>query len=363
MAIYTKEVQTICEQYSGITGDGNYGNVAEIISGALSKVFDFEYPIFDENYKSVLETKILKHYYTREIADINVGKWKLWLNTRLNEIMPYYNQLYKSELINIQPLVTSNYNKTHQDSGGDVRTVEEQNGGTINTTSEGTNGGTVNTTVDGSLSRENEKNTAKGGSDTVQFDISRGDTFQTDDKQLVKSNTTNTGVNNDKRSENLKDLYSDTPQGGVKGLESNDYLTNARINTNSINNENNSKNTENSEVNTQVSNKQVRTGQENNNQVNTYGETNNENESVKGTENRQTDVTESRNSTGKVDVTENRKSNVKDSVTTTRQYVESVVGNVSGRSESKLLQEFRETFLNIDMMIIDNLSDLFMRIY
>ena len=39
-------------------------------------------------------------------------------------------------------------------------------------------------------------------------------------------------------------------------------------------------------------------------------------------------------------------------------YLESVLG-WNGKSPSKLLQEFRETFLNIDMMIIEELSDLF----
>ena len=43
----------------------------------------------------------------------------------------------------------------------------------------------------------------------------------------------------------------------------------------------------------------------------------------------------------------------------TDQYVNIVRGKNGGASYSKLLQEFRSTFLNIDTMIIENLNDLF----
>ncbi|MFQ9808244.1 MAG: hypothetical protein ACLRYB_00095 [Segatella copri] len=44
-------------------------------------------------------------------------------------------------------------------------------------------------------------------------------------------------------------------------------------------------------------------------------------------------------------------------------YIEHVTGKTSGVSYSKLLNEFRETFLNIDMLIINDLSDLFMNLW
>ena len=61
------------------------------------KLFDFDYPIFDESYRSVLEKKIIDRYYFREIGLETPGQFKHYLKMRLNEIMPYYNQLYKSE--------------------------------------------------------------------------------------------------------------------------------------------------------------------------------------------------------------------------------------------------------------------------
>lgn len=98
MSKYTTEVRYICEMKSGIDEkDLDKYSVDEIVSRARRKIFDFDYPIYDWRYKSTLETKILKHYYTREIAAETYGLWQLWLNTKLNEIMPKYNKLYEKE--------------------------------------------------------------------------------------------------------------------------------------------------------------------------------------------------------------------------------------------------------------------------
>ena len=103
MSKYTTEVRFICEQLSGLSESKGYNDVAEIIANARPEIFDFDYPIFDDEYKEVLETKILKHYYTREIGMETYGLWKLKLDMKMNEIMPYYNQLYESQLLKFNP--------------------------------------------------------------------------------------------------------------------------------------------------------------------------------------------------------------------------------------------------------------------
>lgn len=130
MSNYTTEVRFICETYSGLSQSVDGTKVAEVIEKARKKIFDFDFPIFDENYRATLETKILKHYYTREIGLETVGLWKLKLDTKLNEIMPYYNKLYKSELIEFNPLYSVNVEKK---SGG-KGTVDTDGTTTINTT-------------------------------------------------------------------------------------------------------------------------------------------------------------------------------------------------------------------------------------
>ena len=79
MSKYTTEVRFICEKYAGLEESVGYNKVADIIANSRSKVFDFDYPIFDETYRSILETKILKHFYLREICAETVGVWKHFL--------------------------------------------------------------------------------------------------------------------------------------------------------------------------------------------------------------------------------------------------------------------------------------------
>lgn len=181
MSKYTTEVRYICEVAYGLNGtEENVPSVDTIIDGARESIFDFEYPIFDEAYRPVLEKKILKHFYTREIGEETVGLWKLRLNTKLNEIMPYYNKLYLSELIEFNPLYTDDLYKEG------TKNNEENSQGEFNTNVDGSNTRTDNTT---------------------------------------SATTTDKWV-----------LYSDTPQGGIAGISGaeddpslgdNGYLTNA----------------------------------------------------------------------------------------------------------------------------------------
>jgi hypothetical protein len=67
------------------------------------------YPIFSEAHRDVLNTKIIQHYWYYEIGQETWEMFKFHLNRKLNEIMPYYNQLYLSELIAYDPLSTMNY--------------------------------------------------------------------------------------------------------------------------------------------------------------------------------------------------------------------------------------------------------------
>lgn len=48
-----------------------------------------------------------------------------------------------------------------------------------------------------------------------------------------------------------------------------------------------------------------------------------------------------------------------ESINSTEDYTEKVAGKVSGTSYSKMLNEFRETMLNIDMKVINEFEELF----
>lgn len=236
MSKYTSQVRFICETTANLTVSSGYNDIETVLDKSWNKIFT-DFPIFDENYRPHLCKKILRHYYTREICCETVGRWKLFLSDKMKNIMPYYNQLYQSELLNIQPLVSVDRCVRHEGTGSQTK-ITNRNG--TNSSSSRTDGST----------------------DTWSY-------------------------------------YSDTPQGGIDGLDSNDYLTNATHNKGA-----------------DVANSSLN------------GST--------------TD-----NETG----TDERSDN----------YVDKILGYEGNQSE--MLLKFRETFLNIDMMIINELKDLFFTLW
>lgn len=210
-----------------------------------------EYPIFDENYRQKLNQKIINHYYFREIGFETVGLFRFYLKQTMNEIMPYYNQLYESALLEIDPLNTINFTET--------------------------------------LTR------TKIGNDTKNFN----------EDTTVNSNGDSNS--NSTKSTNFKDVESDTPQGmlSIGNIEGELYASYARISKNE--------------------------------------------DTTNSTAHQETTDTQKRKNDEKI----NREDN--------ENYTRTEKGN--RESQSELLMKYRETFLNIDMQVINELNDLFMGIY
>lgn len=83
MSKYTTEVRWIVEQNS----DPSLSTRDRIVA-ACPIIFNFDFPIWDENYRVTLEGKILSNYYTREIGFETVGLWKFYLAERLKSHIP-----------------------------------------------------------------------------------------------------------------------------------------------------------------------------------------------------------------------------------------------------------------------------------
>lgn len=89
------------------------------------------YPIFDENYRETLNQYILNHFWMREIGAETVGEFDLFLMNTLNEIMPYYNGLFKMAMSEIDPLTNYKYSETldksesgNSNSNSNAKTVD-----------------------------------------------------------------------------------------------------------------------------------------------------------------------------------------------------------------------------------------------
>lgn len=307
MSKYTTQVRFICETAAGLSESEGQASVKQIITAAIPSVFDFDFPIFDESYRTVLETKILKHYYTREIGLETVGLWKLKLDTKLNEIMPFYNQLYKSELIEFNPMYDVDLTRDHNLKREETTKQDATEKGTIEKT------GSVddNTHTETSDNQNNESTT----------DI-QNTTGSTSREQLGSSKT-------------HYDKYSDTPQGSLQNVQNDTYLTNARM----------------------VNDSDSQTGETTVSGNDTSKGTTTANSSTDGTNDTERNI--STNDSEEKSVSQNLNKNLN----SIDDYIEHVKGKNGGVSYSAMLNEFRTTFLNIDMQVINELGDLFMNLW
>ena len=307
MSKYTTQVRFICETAAGLSESEGQASVKQIIASAIPSVFDFDFPIFDESYRTVLETKILKHYYTREIGLETVGLWKLKLDTKLNEIMPFYNQLYKSELIEFNPMYDVDLTRDHNLKREETTKQDATEKGTIEKT------GSVddNTHTETSDNQNNESTT----------DI-QNTTGSTSREQLGSSKT-------------HYDKYSDTPQGSLQNVQNDTYLTNARM----------------------VNDSDSQTGETTVSGNDTSKGTTTANSSTDGTNDTERNI--STNDSEEKSVSQNLNKNLN----SIDDYIEHVKGKNGGVSYSAMLNEFRTTFLNIDMQVINELGDLFMNLW
>lgn len=317
MSKYTTEVRYICESYAGYRESQDNSKVNEIVQLAYPKIFNTDIlPTFngeEPTHRALLYQKILLHYYTREIAFETVGLWKLKLNQKLLEILPYYNQLYESELIKYNPL--ENLSRTLDHAGNYT---------------------------------DNQKDDKNKDRTQVQDQYSRSTTDTNQDTILRHSMTTTKGNDTKDNKVNKKSdtwsLFSDTPQGGIDGVNNassidglggNAYLSNA---THTIG------------------------APEEQTITNTYGNT-----------------VEQFNADGdKADTTKSHTisdgefhSTTKDLTTEINNidkqgkdaYKNVEIGKHGTMTYSNMIKEWRSTFLNIDQMIIEELEPLFMQLW
>lgn len=289
MSRYTTTIKVICES---ITGEQvNFKNYKSVVEQSIPFIF-LNFPIFEEDYKNGLCAKILEHYFYYEIGVETVGQWKMRLNTKLNEIMPYYNKLYLSELIKFDPFTNVDY-------------TEQIDRETISKILAELKGETNSNNITEFLGKELSSNEASGTSSN------NGNTNKTGSENGVDRN-----------------YYSNTPQNDLTYIEQGRYLTDFRKNTDDRNNKENT-----SSQNTNVSRETSRDEKSFENRMN---------------RNIGNNVEESKNNTD---------------TNTNENIIKKIKGKNNSESYVKLLQELRQSYMNIDLMIINELQPLFMSIW
>lgn len=96
-----------------------------------------DYPIFDESHRSVLNQKIVRRYWTREIGIETTNLWRFKMRAHMHEVMPYFNQLWNTTKLEYDPLSTVDMRTISQgeDTGTTVADSTSDNTSTSNSKS------------------------------------------------------------------------------------------------------------------------------------------------------------------------------------------------------------------------------------
>ena len=304
------------------------------VKNLIASDFDFgldTYPIFDEAYRDGLNQKILDHFYFREIGFETAGMFRKRLQIKLNEIMPYYNKLYQSELLTFNPLYTIDVNKEY------TKKLDGTTGEVVNATANGKH--SVDVTTTRNLANEGNSTTHNEGTGTNTGTV----TTAQENNNEGSSDTSNT-VTKDR-----KNVESDTPQGmlSIDNINNTTYASKAdyeHSTDGTIGHETFSNGgTNDSIVTNNLSSSQSQDG------TSSVSSTDSGTVATVGDNDVFNTLNESVGTT---------------TIDHTNTYTEKVFGtNAINNSISDMLIKFRNTFLNIDMQVIEELNGLFMLIY
>lgn len=269
----------------------------------MATIFGLDkYPLFDETYRAQLNRKIIARFWNREIGQETDEMFRHRMDTRMREIMVEKNQLYLSEQIKFDPMHTM-----------DMRTVMGETGtGTLHgetlTNQDTTENGTVGNVITGETTGKSD--TTKANTKDTTADVISDATST----KNAKSRSVSSVMPQNQLSENGD--YADGAQDAVS--DGNDTTHN---DTNSVG-------------------KEIDAG--------TTGVIESGTSSSDGLET--TSRTGSNDQTGEVD----------SNTTSKTDRTSSTIGYQA--MPSQLLQQYRDTILNIDLDILTLLERLFMSV-
>lgn len=295
--------------------------VSEKIEEGRVRLFNFDYPFFDPEYKSVFETNFIRQFYFKEIGFDVFGRFQFELENYLRINMGYYNKLFESELIKYE--ILENYKLTEEYKRNVDKKSDTDNKKTGNVKVDSTGLATGNATATGS----NVTDTIDGVTGTTG---STGNTTET-----------GTGTNNSTSNTTNDEVVSDTPQAL---LSNKDYATGATFTDN--------KNTKTGS--TGKTNVSDTTGSTTNTSDATGKQTGTSTQTSNSTDNQTTNQTELNN--------ENLLGKTK--TLTVEDYILTKTGKVGERNYPKMVEEYRNTLLRIELQIFKEMNkQLFMLIY
>lgn len=217
MSSYTMDLKTYIEMFSQYQ---NNVSTRDKIEMGRTKLFDFDYPIFDENYRKVFETHFIRNFYTREIGFETEGLFKFQLETWLVINMPYFNKLFESELLSFDPLSNTKVDVSHNKTNG--KTQNDTKNSTQNGTTDGTNATNNTENGTGTLTDDNFNRTIDSNNPDTRLALTA-----TDGQGVIEyaSAITEHNENNSKSSTNQTSSSSNASTNVSSNVTQDDTLT------------------------------------------------------------------------------------------------------------------------------------------
>lgn len=349
MATYTMPLHVLVDGYT----QSDIGlNTRQRIEKARSKIFDFEYPFFDEGLRAEFETHFIRNFYTREIGFETEGLFKFQLETWLQINMPFFNKLLESETLSFNPLqnvdvkITSNL-KNEKDQNDTIDRTQNETATETGTHDKDTTG---SQTLHTDQVTSTEQNSTSNTTDHAEA------TIGTTEEKTGNDNKTATNTENNFD----RNIKSDTPQNRLE-LTTNDGS--GVIEYASSLEENKEKNTQtNEEETTSTQNATTNTNQNSDaTSENTVNQTGNENVDVDTTIQTTETVDEGHTKNNTNNLTGNQ--TLDSAVKVLEDYAKQEVGKTGSMTYSKMLAEYRSTFLRIERDIFNEMNELFMLVY
>lgn len=200
---------------------GHYTVSLSEISDIVRRDALSSYPIFSEDYRDELNTKIIEYYWFYEIGFESVDMFVHQLRNRMNIIMPMYNRMYEADAIKLNPLSTShneststNTSRNTTDSKNTIKTVSKTDSKAITENESRTDAKSraVNSETPQVRLAGNE-DYATSAADSVSETVAGGSSSSSEDGTQTTDNDASTVAVNDSTGEakNVSDGYSGNP--------------------------------------------------------------------------------------------------------------------------------------------------------
>lgn len=316
----------------------------QLIEGGSFDIGLQDYPIFSESYRPLLNSKIVEHFRFCEIGSETPAMFKYYINRTMNEIMPFYNDLYKTTLLDFEPL--TNYKYKDETLQNENQTTQAQN-----ESSSKHNSSNIQT-------NKNQSDNEYGGEDTLTQNSTNESKKTGSDINEIKSNieditnSTQKQINSDKTEDRTR--TSDTPQDMLDKdfMNDNTYLNQA---TNKYSDK---------KTDSELSNNGKNTSTNNSTNSTNYNSQVNDVEDLNATTKKSgTDTVKQFGEQLNSNISDIIGKIVDDVLTKKQGETLKTLSGYMGVSPSVLLQEYRDTIINIDMEICNDLESCFMQIF